>query len=226
MPPGFDLDCRVTCMSDSSSSAAIRELTSAVQALTLAIASRPEPVSGVDSEVSEGDWSVVGTEVQDIRIAQDFDCRSVQHRGIEEGPGEIPPVLLDIARSRLSSKKPGAEFRAQRAFRAGFWAKAAVDTNTCYRPEDPIPECRPRYWVVLACPAFEGAAWFTSRSDFGRAIEGDVKNSVFEAFASQTEIEIFCAGASAPLPPLKTWKKPASSSLTRGILASSSGAQQ
>ena len=214
-------------MSDRASSSDIRGLTSAIRALTLAVSGQSqENPSPAGSESTEGDWSVVGVEEQDIRIASDLNCIQVGQRVAEEGPGPIPPILLDIARSKLSSKPPGAEYRAQRAFRAGFWAKIAVDTNTVYKPIDPVPELKPRHWIVLACPAFSGAARFTARVDFGRAIEGDVRNSVFEAFASQTELEIFCAGASAPLPALKTWRKQPSSSLARGIPASSSGSQQ
>lgn len=225
--PEFILGCQVTCMSDQASSADIRGLTSAIQALTLAVTGRPaEPASPAGSESTVGDWSVVGVEAQDIRIAEDSRCAQVRFRGVEEGPGEIPPILLDIARSKLSSKPPGAEFRALRAFRAGFWSKAAIATSTVYRPIDPVPELKARHWIVLACPAFPGTARFTSRSDFGRAIEGDIENSVFEVFASQTELEIYCAGASVPLPALKTWKKQASSTSARGIPASSSGTRQ
>ena len=210
-------------MSDQSSQA-IQDLTAAVQALTLAISGQASsPPSETRSEASAGDWEVVGSDPQDIRISGDFECSRVSHRGAEEGPGEIPPILLDIAKSKLSSKPPGAEFRALRAFRAGFWARIAVDTHTPYTQADPVPECRVRYWIVLSCPAFSGAAWFNTRSDFGRAIEGDIRNSVFESFASQTEIEIFCAGASAPLPALRTWRSQASSSSRRGTQASSSG---
>ncbi len=219
--PGLDLPD--TCMSDQSSQA-IQDLTAAVQALTLAISGQASsPPSETRSEASAGDWEVVGSDPQDIRISGDFECSRVSHRGAEEGPGEIPPILLDIAKSKLSSKPPGAEFRALRAFRAGFWARIAVDTHTPYTQADPVPECRVRYWIVLSCPAFSGAAWFNTRSDFGRAIEGDIRNSVFESFASQTEIEIFCAGASAPLPALRTWRSQASSSSRRGTQASSSG---
>lgn len=214
-------------MSDRASSSDIRGLTSAIRALTLAVSGQPpENPSPAGSESTVGDWSVVGGEEQDFRIASDLNCIQAGQRGAEQGPGEIPPILLDIARSKLSSKPPGAEFRAQRAFRAGFWARIAVATNTVYQPIDPVPELKARHWIVLACPAFTGPARFTSRVDFGRAIEADVKNSVFESFASQTELEIFCAGASAPLPALKTWRKQPSSTLARGMPASSSGSQQ
>ena len=170
--PGLDLPD--TCMSDQSSQA-IQDLTAAVQALTLAISGQAStPPSESRSETSAGDWEVVGSDAQDIRISRDFECSRVSHRGAEEGPGEIPPILLDIARSKLSSKPPGAEFRALRAFRAGFWARIA---QTPYTQAEPVPECRVRYWIVLSCPAFSGAAWFNSRTDFGRAIEGDIRNS-------------------------------------------------
>lgn len=133
-------------MSDSASAADIRGLTSAIQALTLAVTGQPaEASSPAVSESSAGDWSVVGVESQDIRIAADPRCGEVRRRVCEEGPGEIPPVLLDIARSKLSSNPPGADFRARRAFRAGFWARVAIDTSTIYRPIDPVPELKARH---------------------------------------------------------------------------------
>ena len=133
--PGLDLPD--TCMSDQSSQA-IQDLTAAVQALTLAISGQAStPPSESRSETSAGDWEVVGSDAQDIRISRDFECSRVSHRGAEEGPGEIPPILLDIARSKLSSKPPGAEFRALRAFRAGFWARIA-QTPYCSRAQPSV----------------------------------------------------------------------------------------
>ena len=189
----------------------------------LPLLNSPSGPSAFSAESSPGDWEVIGTESQDARIARDSFCAGVKGRAAEEGPGPIPPVLLDIARSKLTSKPPGADFRAKRAFVAGFWARVAIDTDTPYVQADPLPECKIQHWIVLACPSFEGAARFTTRTDFGRAIEGDTRNSVYEAFASQTELEIFCAGASAPLPALRTWRKPRSNSSRMGMPASSSG---
>ena len=220
LDPGLDLPD--TCMSDSSAQA-IAELTSAVQALTLAISGQATSATASSADSTPGDWEVIGSESQDVRIALDSKCVEVKQRAAEEGPGEIPPILLDIARSKLTAKPPGADFRAKRAFTAGFWARVAVNTSTPYRQADPVPGCKIQHWVVLSCPAFEGAARFTTRTDFGRAIEGDLHNSVYETFASQTELEIFCAGASAPLPALRTWRKPMSSSSRMGMPASSSG---
>lgn len=221
----LDLGSPATCMSDPSSQA-IQELTSAVQARTLAISGSPPANSSSSADSSPGDWEVIGSESQDGRIGRDPTCSGLKFRIAEDGPGEIPPVLLDIARSKLTAKPPGAEFRAGRAFAAGFWARVATEIETVYRPAEPVPECKIQHWVVLACPAFSGAARFTTRTDLGRAVEGDLKNSIYGAFASQTKVEIFCAGASAPLPTLRAWRKPESSSSRRGIPASLSGSRR
>ena len=121
------LACLATCMSDPSAQA-IQELTSAVQALTLAISGQNTSAQPSSADSSPGDWEVIGTESQDIRVARDTHCTSVRQRTAEEGPGEIPPILLDIARNKLTAKPPGADYRARRAFNAGFWALQLTPT--------------------------------------------------------------------------------------------------
>lgn len=65
-------------MSDRASSSDIRGLTSAIRALTLAVSGQSqENPSPAGSESTEGDWSVVGGEEQDIRIASDLNCIQV-----------------------------------------------------------------------------------------------------------------------------------------------------
>ena len=84
-------------MSDRASSSDIRGLTSAIRALTLAVSGQSqENPSPAGSESTEGDWSVVGVEEQDIRIASDLNCIQVGQRVAEEGPGPIPPILLPL----------------------------------------------------------------------------------------------------------------------------------
>jgi len=116
---------------------------------------------------------------------------------LDDGPGPTPQILINHATRKLSARHPGVDVRARRAFVAGYWARIALDTDTPYRPADPIPPLKYYYWVVLKCPAFEGAALFRDRVDFGRAIENDVDNCIYEAFPSFTEVEIFCCGAKA-----------------------------
>ena len=143
---------------------------------------------------------------------------------LDDGPGPTPQILINHATRKLSARHPGVDVRARRAFVAGYWARIALDTDTPYRPADPIPPLKYYYWVVLKCPAFEGAALFRDRVDFGRAIENDVDNCIYEAFPSFTEVEIFCCGANRPVPRLATWRRRHSASSRMVSQASSSGA--
>ena len=126
----------------------------------------------------------------------------------------------------LAGTRYGPSVRCRRAFAAGFFANKAVQCNTPYRREDPLPGFKLCHWVVLRCPAFASPVHFTSRVDFGRAIEGGVEDSVFEAFASLTEVEIFCVGAGIPIPRTGVWRSQQSGTSTMGIPASSSGSHR
>ena len=212
------------CMGDQDPAEAIRNLTTAIRDLSIAISSHPQGDSVPPSSLSDGEWSVVGEESEDFRVRDDIECRSAGLRSAEEGPGPTPEVLLRFAETRLSSKPPGAEARVRRAFVAGFWARIAIATHTKYQPVDPLPGFKIAHWVVLQSRSIEGRAWFTSKSDFNRAVAPDPSECVFEAFSSQTEIEIFCAGASVPVPALKTWKSQVSSSSRMETPVSLSGA--
>lgn len=210
------------------SESSISELTSAVRALTLALGASPAstPTQVLEPPTPPGDWELVGEEISDFRLEQDTEVRVAASRVSDEGPGPTPQILIDHATRKLSARHPGVETRARRAFEAGYWARIALETETIYRQADPIPPLKYYYWVVLCCPAFEGAALFRDRADFGRAIEGDVENSVFEAFPSFTEVEIFCCGANRPIPRLASWRRRQSNTSQTARAASSSGGRR
>ena len=206
------------------SSAEITALTAAVRELTLALQS-PEP-RVVELPTPPGHWEFVGTEIEDYRFAADLECRIAAQRNADEGPGDTPQILVEHATTKLTGKSPGPVPRARRAFTAGFWAQIAVATSTQYQVAPPLANLKAYYWVVLKCPAFEGTGLFKARADFGRAIEDDVGGSVFEAFSSLTEVEIFCCAARVPVPRLVSWKRRRSDVLQTVSQASSSGAHQ
>eukprot|EP00434_Breviolum_minutum_P038829 symbB.v1.2.034454.t5/scaffold4448.1/size41344/4 len=191
------IDFQVTCMSDRVSSQDISDLTSAIRDLTIAI-NPPEP----DPETSSlGDWELLGEESEDIAVSRDAGCLEVRFRTLEEGPGPTPLYCVDLANRKLSGKPPGPSARCRRAFVAGFFAKKAVQCQTLYFIENPLPGFKIVHWVVLRCPpVFSEPVRFTNRVDFGRAIEACSGDLVVEPFASFTEVEIFCIGAGIRIP--------------------------
>ncbi len=74
-----------------------------------------------------------------------------------------------------------------------------------------------RHRVVLRRSEFSAPVRFTSRADFERAVRSD-DQAVFESFASQTELEIFCIGANCPVSSLGVWKSRQSSVSRRASL--------
>ena len=207
-------------MSDRVSSQDISDLTSAIRDLTLAI-NPPEP----NPETSSlGDWELLGEESEDIAVSRDAGCLEVRHRTVEEGPGLTPLYCVDLANRKLSGKPPGPSARCRRAFVAGFWANKAVQCQTGYIPENPLPGFKIVHWVVLRCPpVFAEPVRFTNRVDFGRALEASSGDIVVEPFASFTEVEIFCIGAGIRIPRLGVWRSQPSDACRMGSQASSSG---
>lgn len=214
---------RDICMSDRVTSQDISDLTTAIRDLAVAIAP-PDP----DPEASSlGDWELLGEAIEDIKVQRDPDCQEVRHRTVEEGPGPTPQYCVDLATRKLSSKPPGPVQRCRRAFVAGFFANKAVQCQTGYIPENPLPGFKIVHWVVLRCPpVFSEPVRFTSRVDFGRALEGCSGDFVAETFASFTELEIFCVGAGIPVPRLGVWRNQQSDACRMGNQASSSGPPQ
>ena len=190
----------------------VRDLTSAVENLSLAAetlsrhvvqgSSATSSTVAVPVPVAEqySDWEVVEeASFPNPHVAQDI-ASALNLRAIEEGPPEIPPACLDLARRRLTSVSVGAEQRARRAFKSGFWSKAAIDTVTKYTPDEPLADLKVCHWIVLRSgdrPPFRVA----TRADFLKLTEKDY-DIVCETFASLAEVQIYCLGAQAPVPPL------------------------
>ena len=152
------------------------------------------------------EWEVVEEECAPYpTLAEDLAERSVS-RNIEDGPLPTPPACLDLVRRRLTSVSVGADARAHRAFRAGFWASAAIKTHTPFSPIEDLKDLKISHWVVLSSGRSPPAFRVTSKRSFLALTEGDSK-VVVEKFASLAEVQIFCLGAEAPVPPLLQWKR-------------------
>ena len=146
------------------------------------------------------DWEVVEPpcfpEGTSARSLADLHCCV----GVEDGPPELPGFIKGLARSRLTGDQ---DTRAKRAFVAGFWAKAAIDTCTPYIHPEPL-RLQTSHWILLRAVGLTGPKRFTRKCDFNQ-FQVD-SHSVWAEFASLTEVHIFCAGACIEVPELVRWK--------------------
>lgn len=170
-------------MSEAEVAKALQDLTKAVQALTIASgaasSSQPPEASG---------WEVIPPDPVP-----------------EPSEAELPEAVIHLAKSRLSSKEPGAVSRTRRAFEAGNRASKSLASGDVYQALEPLIGHADCQWVVLRCgdkPPFRTQ----TRSDFRLLTQG-CKNLVAEAFPSLCEVQVFCLGAQCDVPELQKWKK-------------------
>lgn len=190
----------------------LRELTRAVKELTLVISRQQSGAVGggsASSEVVEGDkesvnWDLVedGSGIPGAPSTYLTTSLDVQ---FEEGPGPTPQWVVDLAKKHLTSSRHCAEDRARAAFVAGFWAKAFWSCHASeHRPSTYKPGIAATHWVLRRGPGFD-LIRVTSQADADRLCR-DFPNIVpVEKLPSLTELQIFCAGAKAPVPPLWKW---------------------
>ena len=198
------------------SSSEVRELIASLNRLSIALESNlAQAPSGSQSPrvVPSGDpespWILVEEEetlptgYKDSRIS----------RIVEDGPGPTPPALISLGKSRLTGVDPGYETRVRRAYVAGFWAWAAVETHTEYTSADPI--CLPdTHFVVLRAWTFNPRhvqlpVRVRTKSDLTQLLGPlPAPGAIVQGFSSLTEVQVFCGGANVSVPPLYQWRPP------------------
>lgn len=121
-----------------------------------------------------------------------------------DGPPELPPGILEIAAS-VSWEEGQGELRVKRAFEAGFWARLLVKAGIA-QTYPVIISAPASHFVVLRAAGLGAYARFKSKADFDSFVACSVSGNslVASGFARLEELEVFCIGASIPLPALYT----------------------
>ena len=185
----------------------INNLIESVQALTLRVDQLARAFESQKAKEVQDEWEVI--EESSLPCgASEKDLVEASHRGnLEDGPPATPGFCLDLAQQNLRGVDPGPVVRSNRAFKAGFWSKVALETCTPYRWADPIGPTL-GHWVVLRAAERETPVRFTRRCDYNLYLAGIPEHDIVsEGFASLTELSIYCVGAGVRLPPLKVWRK-------------------
>ena len=128
---------------------------------------------------------------------------NVPYRGLEDGPGPVPEWVRDQA-DFVDWNRRTAEQRISLAFSAGFWARIALETHTDNLHPLVISE-PPTNFIVLRAAGLGGYVRFGSAKDFD-AFKARVPDTelIAQAFATETELSVFCYSARIALPALYT----------------------
>ena len=113
----------------------------------------------------------------------------------------FPPCPEDYL--ALSNRLGGANLsgteRIKRAWTAGLWAKAVVDSRIKTPNRSVQLDLRPRFYAVLRAPKISGPVLCLSANTYWRIV-GKLQDSdsISHAFPSELEAKVYFAGASAP----------------------------
>lgn len=119
---------------------------------------------------------------------------------IEATFAPCPTFVLGSA-SRLGGAKAVAEQRIRRAYRAGQWARAVLDSRIATPSRTEQLFLRPRVYVVLRAPGISSPVLFDSSRDYWNCV-GSLQDSssVSHSFPSETEARAYCSGANIEFP--------------------------
>lgn len=112
---------------------------------------------------------------------------------------ELPDHLLAVCR-RLRAKSHSPEYRAQRAWEAGYWAglvkKGRVPVPRASKPLS----LSSTVYVVLAAPGVRDPVRVGSAAELHRVLGRVTSKCVYHGFPSLAEAEVYCAAAGIGLP--------------------------
>ena len=142
-----------------------------------------------------GDWEVENNKLKVF----------LQFRGADQGPPPTPDFLLHLLDESVGVfNRSDQEDWARPSFWAGYWAKAALTTNTPWT-SDYLPE-NPVYWIVLRGGDWEEPSVFESLAEVNRFVSPSDQH-IIQPLLDYIEIFIFCSGASIGLPGRWLWTR-------------------
>lgn len=189
------------CVSEGGSE--INRLASAIERLSIAV----EQSTQASSNPQAHDWEFIpsgssGSAPAVLSWEQRVD--RIEFNNYDAFAEELPPVPAHLLRlcERLRSGPYSCDFRAKRAWEAGFWAyltikgkvRAPRATERCDLPKS--------VYILLRAPGLEKPARFSRFSDLRRAAGRleDNPEVVCHGFASLAEAETYCEAAGYRLP--------------------------
>ena len=179
---------------------AIQDLTAAVHQLTLATQSlqsaiTPSPGScGSDYLIEEIAPSYEPDRLGEVQAV-------LSYHTPELGPLELPFWLPGHIHKKFGVSELGLEPQLLRVFSAGFWAKYSLDTHVDFEAERPLPGSVVGHWVVLRSP-YKVPFRVNNFGDLKAFIHTEDKSVIVQGLQSIWEVEVFCLGATIPVPAL------------------------
>ena len=192
----------------------IQNLVTALNRLSLALerssSSSGPAAAGAPRATSEASFEVVsngpGTPPEPTLEERREAVRFGDYNSFAELIPEVPAWILRECRS-LHSDEATPEYRARRAWEAGYWAGLTLQGRVRSPKATTTLNLRPKVYIILRARGLAAPTRVHNSSDFYR-ITGRLEGSstICHSFPSIAEATAYCEGAGFQLPPVHQWR--------------------
>ena len=186
----------------------LSELITALNRLSLAINSQNSANQGREDPETASEWAVVEDEVDAASIEQRRERVAYgDYNSFAELQPDCPRFFIAEC-NKLSGGGVSGEYRARRAFEAGYWAGLALAGRLARPRATRALNLQVRIYVILRAPGLTSPTRVASASDLYR-ITGrldSASNVICHGFPSQIEAKAYCEGAGVPYPENHRWR--------------------
>ena len=200
----------LTCMSEPPATHDLRQLTSAVQQLTVvaeSLSSRNPQAPIGSSGSSELAWHKHWFVVRESSVVPFVPLKYLKNPPkleVESGPPPLPDFCVTAIEKDLNLASDQARTLSSEAFTAGFWARVSGATYTKYTSSF-RSQGDPKYWLLRRAPGFSHFVLVQSEAESAQLAADCKEVEILEVFPSLAEVKVFCVGACICIPPIWTW---------------------
>ena len=158
---------------------------------------------GNSSEPAHSEWDVVS---ENNEATSATPVAGLAPASRKEGYSQIAntltaaPISCIELCSRLGTRAE-AEARAQRAWEAGLWARAAFDKRVPTPRPTPKLNLRPSVYIILAAPGLQSPVRVKTAAEYYKILPRFTPDSLSHSFPSLAEARVYCSAFGIDLPP-------------------------
>ena len=192
-------------MSDPPATHDLRQLTSAVQQLTVvaeSLSSRHPQGQVKGRGSSELAWHKHWFVVKEASVVPFVPLKYLKNPPkleVESGPPPLPDFCVTAIEKDLNLASDQARTLSSEAFSAGFWARVSGATYTKYTSSFQSPG-DPKYWLLRRAPGFSHFVLVQSEAESVQLASDCKEVEILEVFPSLAEVKVFCVGACISIP--------------------------
>ena len=170
----------------------LRQLADSLESALEASNHEPARTSVSSRSLEPSEWDLVPPD----QSAEVSGARHSDYQALAQLITTVPAHCVDLC-SRLGSE---AQHRAQRAWEAGYWARAVLENRISKPRPTPKLQLRPCVYIVVRGPGISRPVRVSSAAEYYKLIPTFTEDSLSHSFPSLAEARVYCLALGIDFP--------------------------